>query len=112
MRQDKIRSYLMETVSGFSWCRQEPKELSERGRRALLELARRIQEPYVKSNATVRRDQPHEYFYHLYEAKKALEIGRYGLACHELEDVLHLGQQLSWQVLYNILKLIRTYLEE
>lgn len=107
------RAYLMEAVEQFPWYREEPPEQTKRGRKALLELARRIQEPRVRRCAVLLDAQPHDYFFHLREAQKAIQIGRYGLACHELQDVLHMGRQLSWQVLYNVLKLIRTsHLEE
>ncbi|MCI2107056.1 MAG: hypothetical protein LKK00_10160 [Intestinimonas sp.] len=107
-----IRRYLMEPVSSFPWYRVEPVEQTVRGRLALMELARRIQEVLDSHRAEVDPNLRHQYFYHLHEVKKAMEIGRYGLACHELEDVIHDQTGISRQVLCNILTQIHVNPEE
>lgn len=107
-----LRAYLMEPVANFPWYRVEPAEQTERGRLSLLELSRRIQKVFNNKLATVEPDLKHGYLYHLHESKKAMEIGRYGLACHELEDVIHLKQGICNQVLRNVQAQIYTHLGE
>jgi hypothetical protein len=105
-----IRRYLMEPVSGFPWYRVEPAEQTGRGRLALMELALRIQKVLDSHRAEVDPNLRHQYFYHLYEAKKAMEIGRYGLACPELQDVIHSREGICQQVLCNVLVQIQAHL--
>ena len=104
-----LRTYLMDPVRDFPWLRVEPPEERQRGRDGLLELRKRILQ--TRKQAEIVPNLDHEYLYHLNQARKAMEEGRYGLACHELKDVIHFREGISRQVLNNILALIESHLE-
>ena len=105
------RAYLMETVTGFYWEGFEPPSDDIRGRLALEELARRIQYLLDSGQATVEPNLEHGYMFQLYQAEKAMRTGRYALACHELQDVIHFRHGISRQVLMIVLHQLQSYLE-
>ena len=78
---------------------------------ALEELARRIQYLLDSGQAAVEPNLEHGYMFHLYQAEKAMRTGRYALACHELQDVIHFRHGISRQVLMIVLHQLQSYLE-
>ncbi|MDN0033185.1 hypothetical protein [Oscillibacter ruminantium] len=98
-----LRDYLEEPVNDFPWLRVYTEEENRRGLLALRELAQRIR---------TRRGQLLHcgYLFHIFTAQKALGMGQYSLACHELQDVVHFYQ--SPEVMALIYKILEPYLNE
>lgn len=98
-----LRDYLEEPVNDFPWLRVYTEEENRRGLLALRELAQRIR---------TRRGQLLHcgYLFHIFTAQKALGMGQYSLACHELFDVVHFYQ--SSEVTALIYKMLEPYLNE
>lgn len=67
------------------------------GHPALAEPAWRIRSANINHDK-VDRGLKHEYLPHLHRAKRAMEIGRYGLSCHKLEDVIQFRQGIYVRV--------------
>ncbi len=105
-----MEEYLSEPIHNFPWLREYTVEENQRGMRALLELTHRLDSPMGVSRAKFAPMNDHKYLYHLFEAKKAMDEGRYSLACHELLDVIHFYH--NHQVLYNVREMLGHYLEE
>lgn len=99
-----LRDYLEEPVNDFPWLRVYTEEENRRGLLALRELARRIS---IKRGWLLLHCG---YLFHLFTAQKALSMGQYSLACHELQDVVHFYQ--APEVTALIYKMIEPYLNE
>lgn len=101
--QAELRDYLCEPVNDFPWLRVYTEEENRRGLLALRELAQRIRS---------RRGQLLHcgYLFHIFTAQKALGMGQYSLACHELLDVVHFSQ--TPEVTALIYKMIEPYFDE
>lgn len=98
-----LRDYLEEPVNDFPWLRVYTEDENRRGLLALRELAQRIR---------TRRGQLLHcgYLSHIFTAQKALGMGQYSLACHELFDVVHFYQ--APEVTALIYKMIEPYFDE
>ncbi|WP_312938749.1 zinc ribbon domain-containing protein [Oscillibacter sp.] len=98
-----LRDYLEEPVNDFPWLRVYTEKEDRRGLLALRELAQRIR---------TRRGQLLHcgYLFHIFTAQKALGMGQYSLACHELQDVVHFYQ--APEVTALIYKMIEPYFDE
>lgn len=98
-----LRDYLEEPVNDFPWLRVYTEDENRRGLLALRELAQRIR---------TRRGQLLHcgYLFHIFTAQRALGMGQYSLACHELQDVVHFYQ--SPEVMALIYKILEPYLNE
>ncbi len=99
--QMKLRDYLEEPISDFPWLRVYTEEENRRGLLALRELARRIRS---------RKGYCCGYLSHIFTAERALAMGQYSLACHELLDVVHFYQ--APEVTALIYKMLEPYLNE
>ncbi|WP_312281026.1 zinc ribbon domain-containing protein [Oscillibacter sp.] len=95
------RNYLEEPISDFPWLRVYTEEENRRGLLALRELARRIRS---------KRGYCCGYLSHIFTAERALGMGQYSLACHELLDVVHFSQ--APEVTALIYKMLEHYLDE
>lgn len=104
----RLRDYLEEPITDFPWLQVYTEAENRRGLLALGELARRLETP-LSLRAPLVEMQDHKYIFHLHEAKKAMDAGQYSLACHELLDVIHFYH--NRQVLYNVLNMLKPYLE-
>ncbi|WP_294857341.1 zinc ribbon domain-containing protein [uncultured Oscillibacter sp.] len=99
----ELRDYLEEPVNDFPWLRVYTEAENRRGLLALRELAQRIRS---------RRGQLLHcgYLFHIFTAERALAMGQYSLACHELLDVVHFYQ--APEVTALIYKMLEPYLNE
>lgn len=98
-----LRDYLEEPIHDFPWLRAYTEEENRRGLLALRELAQRIR--------TRRGQLLHcNYLFHIFTAQRALGMGQYSLACHELFDVVHFHQ--APEVTALIYKMIEPYFDE
>lgn len=104
----RLRDYLEAPIIDFPWLKVYTEAENRRGLLALWELARRLESP-LSLRAPLAEMRDHRYLFHLHEAKKAMDAGQYSLACHELQDVIHFYH--NRQVLYNILNMLKPYLE-
>lgn len=98
-----LRDYLEEPINDFPWLRVYTEDENRRGLLALRELAQRIR---------TRRGQLLHcgYLFHIFTAQKALGMGQYSLACHELQDVVHFYQ--APEVMALIYKMLTPYFDE
>lgn len=98
-----LRDYLEEPVNDFPWLRVYTEEENRRGLLALRELAKRIR---------TRRGQLLHcgYLSHIFTAERALAMGQYSLACHELQDVVHFYQ--APEIMALIYKMLTPYFDE
>ncbi|KAF5069150.1 hypothetical protein DSECCO2_235430 [anaerobic digester metagenome] len=101
--QAALRDYLEEPINDFPWLRVYTEDENRRGLLALRELAQRIR---------TRRGQLLHcgYLFHIFTAQKALGMGQYSLACHELQDVVHFYQ--APEVMALIYKMLTPYFDE
>ncbi len=90
-------------VSNFLYLLFGPPNDDMRGRLTLEELSRRIQRLLDSGQAAIEPNLEHGYMFQLYQAEKAMRTGRYALACHELQDVIHFRHGISRQVLMIVL---------
>jgi hypothetical protein len=99
-----LRDYLEEPVNDFPWLRVYTEEENRCGLLALRELAQRIS---IKRGWLLLHCG---YLFHIFTAQKALGMGQYSLACHELLDVVHFSQ--APEVTALIYKMIEPYYDE